>query len=85
MMKTNLLKAMPFLAFAGTLVFLGGITLGGSVERSVHPQPILTDPIVGTWECTVPAGAGFPEVKVIKNIHADGTMLELDNAAPPSQ
>ena len=84
-MRTNFVRAVPFLAMAGALVFLGGMALGGSSERFVHPQPILTDPLVGTWECTVPPGGGFPEVKVIKNIHADGTMLEIDNAAPPSQ
>lgn len=83
-MRMNFLKAVWILPLAATLVFLGGITLGGSAQRFVHPQPVMTDPIVGTWECTVPPGGGFPEVKVIKNIHADGTMLEIDNAAPPS-
>ena len=82
---TKLSKCLTVFGLAGTLMFLSGIILGGSAERGFHPQPVMTDPIVGTWECTVPPGDGFPEVRVIKDIHAGGTVLEIDNAAPPSQ
>ncbi len=50
------------------------------------PTTVKTDPIVGAWNCDIPAVPGFaPEVTDIKNIHVGGTQSEIDNAAPPSQ
>src|SRR5262249_5818481 len=46
---------------------------------------VVTDPIVGSWNCLIPPAGGAPQFNVIKNIHAGGTESEIDNAAPPSQ
>src|SRR5438034_5522017 len=54
-------------------------------DDKIQRSPVLTDPIVGTWNCVIPAAGGFPEVRVIKSMQVGGTAVEIDNAAPPSQ
>ena len=78
-MKPKILKAALALSLTVVLALLA---LGRSINDSRDSD---RDPITGTWNCVVPPAGGFPQVNVIKNIHADGTMIELDNAAPPSQ
>ncbi len=43
------------------------------------------DPIVGSWNCTVPPAGGAPAFTLVKNMNAGGTLNEIDTAAPPSQ
>src|SRR5260370_10288165 len=54
-------------------------------EGDHERRPVFTDPIVGAWNCTIPAAGGAPAFNDIKNIHVGGTQSEIDNAAPPSQ
>jgi len=77
-MKNKILNPHLIMVVASVLAF------GGTV-LSVSENPDKPDPITGTWNCIVPPGGGLPQVNVIKNIHAGGTMIEIDNAAPPSQ
>ena len=75
-MNRNILKIFASLTIcAGLALFV--TARGGNDDRD--------DPITGTWNCIVPPAGGFPQVIVVKNIHADGTMIEIDNAVPPSQ
>ena len=89
------MNAKPFktvLALSVTIVVLvlAGITFGGNnPDADDSRDNEKTDPIVGTWNCVVPAHTS-PCVapgcfNVIKNFHAGGTMIEMDNLAPPSQ
>src|SRR5436190_8615985 len=84
-MNTKLLKATLTLTFGVLLTIAGSVALGRSSAGDSHDESEKNDPITGTWNCIVPPSGGFPQVNVIKNIHADGTMMEVDNAAPPSQ
>src|SRR5260370_23381361 len=54
-------------------------------EGDHERRPVFTDPIVGAWNCTIPAAGGAPAFNDIKNIHVGGTQSEIDDAAPPSQ
>jgi hypothetical protein len=47
-----------------------------------HPE---ADPIVGSWNCTVPPAGGGPAFTIVKTMNAGGTLAEIDTAAPPSQ
>lgn len=55
-----------------------------SNTNDFQPRIVLTDPIVGSWNCLIPPAGGAPQFNDIKNIHAGGTQSEIDNAAPPS-
>jgi len=82
-MKINPAKITFSFCLMITVGLLVGVTFGGSTAQADRDEP--HDPIVGTWNCVVPPSGGFPQINVIKNIHAGGTVIELDNAAPPSQ
>lgn len=56
-----------------------------SAQGAHQRAPVFTDPIVGAWNCTIPAAGGAPAFNDIKNIHVGGTQSEIDDAAPPSQ
>ena len=56
-----------------------------AADAPSHRRPVFNDPIVGTWNCSIPPAGGAPAFTDIKNIHAGGTQSEIDNAAPPSQ
>lgn len=59
---------------------------GQEVGKGAHQRgPVFTDPIVGAWNCTIPAAGSAPAFNDIKNIHVGGTQSEIDDAAPPSQ
>ena len=54
-------------------------------QEEFQRRPVLTDPIVGAWDCTIPPAGGALAFNDIKNIHVGGTQSEIDDAAPPSQ
>jgi hypothetical protein len=88
-MRTNLWKATLILVVTSAVVFLVGIAPGRGAVSHEAIEPVNTDPIVGTWNCTLPAGRDFglaaDQVNVIKSFHADGTVTEMDSGAPPSE
>jgi hypothetical protein len=55
-----------------------------SNTNDFQPRIVLTDPIVGSWNCLIPPAGGSAQFNDIKNIHVGGTQSEIDNAAPPS-
>jgi len=86
-MSSNLLKTTFGLLVTTIVLCLAGIAFGGNDADDSHENA--RDPIVGTWNCVVPANSSpclAPGCfNVIKNFHAGGTMTEMDNLAPPSQ
>ena len=82
--KRSLFQKRTFVvACAGALALLPIAHLG-SAQSAFH-VPVVTDPIVGAWNCTIPPAGGAPAFNDIKNIHVGGTQSEIDDAAPPSQ
>jgi len=77
-------KRMVAVTCVGALVLLPVAYIVGA-EEAHHRAPVFTDPIVGAWNCTIPAAGGAPAFNDIKNIHVGGTQSEIDDAAPPSQ
>ena len=58
---------------AGLVIALGAVTASG--QRESHSQIVVTNPIVGTWECS----GSPPPFLVTKDFNAGGTMIEVDN------
>src|SRR5437899_8552250 len=87
-MKTNLLKGIAAMLVTGAVLVLFGLAVARS-NGGDSQDADQTDRIVGTWNCTVPANTSpclAPDCfNVIKNFHAGGTMVEMDNLNSPSQ
>ena len=87
-MRSIFLKTTLGVMVIGTVLVIARIALGGGGEEPPH-GPVNADPIVGTWNCVVPADSSpcvAPDCfNVIKNFQAGGTITEMDNLAAPSQ
>jgi len=81
-MKTNGLRIVLSAILVVAVMLPAARTLAATDgERSKD------DPVVGTWNCTLPESSTFGlsgQINVIKSFHADGTITEMDTAGPPS-
>lgn len=75
----------PMALIVASLLTLLGTQPVSLAQDTPASKNVVTDPIVGTWNCQIPPAGGAPGFTVLKNIHVGGTESEIDNAAPPSQ